>query len=60
MRPAQAGIVATTEPVIASVSAALLLHEGLAPLQWLGAALVLMAATAASREHAGREAGIRG
>jgi len=55
MRAAEAGIVATTEPVIASVSAAVLLHEGLAPLQWLGAALVLAAATVASREHDAQE-----
>jgi drug/metabolite transporter (DMT)-like permease len=51
MRPAEAGIIATLEPVIASVSAAVLLGEGLMPIQWLGAGLVLLAATAASREH---------
>ncbi len=55
MRPAEAGIIATTEPVIASVSAALLLGEGLVALQWLGAALVLAAATVASREHVAQE-----
>jgi len=60
MRAAEAGIVATTEPVIASVSAAVLLHEGLAPLQWLGAALVLAAAATASREHDAGEAKVHG
>jgi len=56
MGAAEAGIVATMEPVIATVSAALLLHESLAPLQWLGALLVLVAATAASREHETQQA----
>jgi drug/metabolite transporter (DMT)-like permease len=60
MRAAEAGIIATTEPVIASVSAALLLQEGLVPLQWLGAALVLVAATAASLEHGSQEAKAQG
>ncbi|MEO5617333.1 MAG: EamA family transporter [Candidatus Eisenbacteria bacterium] len=60
MKAAEAGIIATTEPVIASVSAALLLHEGLIPLQWLGAALVLVAAVAASREHNSEEAKAHG
>ena len=55
MRAAEAGIIATTEPVIASVSAALLLHEGLVPLQWLGAALVLVAAATAARAHDAQE-----
>jgi drug/metabolite transporter (DMT)-like permease len=50
MRASEAGIVATLEPVVASVSAAWFLGEGLAPLQWLGAALVLTAAVLASRE----------
>jgi len=50
MRPTEAGIVATLEPVIASASAALVLNEGLRPLQWLGAALVLTAAVLAPRE----------
>lgn len=56
MRAAEAGIVATTEPVIASVSAALILGESLLPLQWVGAALVLAAAAVASREHEAQEA----
>lgn len=48
LRPAQAGILATLEPVVAVASSALLLGEGLLPLQWLGAGLVLTAATLAS------------
>jgi drug/metabolite transporter (DMT)-like permease len=48
LRPAQAGILATLEPVVAVASSALLLGEGLVPLQWLGAGLVLTAATLAS------------
>lgn len=60
MRAAEAGIIATTEPVIASVSAALVLHEGLLPLQWIGAALVLVAATTASLEHGSQEEKARG
>jgi drug/metabolite transporter (DMT)-like permease len=39
-----AGIVATLEPVVAVLSAALFLGEWLTPLEWLGAALVLIAA----------------
>lgn len=50
MPATEAGIVATLEPVIASTSAALLLNEGLRPLQWLGAALVLTAAVLAPRD----------
>jgi len=46
---AEAGIVATLEPVVAIVSAWLLLGERLAPLQWLGALLVLVASVIASR-----------
>ncbi len=48
LAPAQAGILATLEPVVAVASSALLLGEGLTGLQWLGAALVLVAATLAS------------
>ena len=48
--PTQAGIVATMEPVVAVISAALFLGEGLRTLQWLGAALVLGAAVVASVE----------
>lgn len=50
LRPAQAGILATLEPVVAVASSALLLGEGLMPLQWLGAGLVLTAATLASSQ----------
>jgi drug/metabolite transporter (DMT)-like permease len=46
--PDQAGIVATMEPVVAVVSAAVVLGEGLRPLQWLGAVMVLAAAALAS------------
>jgi drug/metabolite transporter (DMT)-like permease len=48
--PAQAGIVATMEPVVAVLSAAVILGEGLRGLQWVGAALVLAAAALASVE----------
>jgi drug/metabolite transporter (DMT)-like permease len=50
LAPAEAGIVATLEPVVAVLSAAALLHEGLRPLQWLGAALVLVASMLASNK----------
>ena len=53
LAPAQAGILATLEPVVAVASSALLLGEGLTGLQWLGAALVLFAATLASSLRAG-------
>lgn len=46
----QAAIVATLEPPIAVLSAALVLGEGLRAMQWLGAALVLGAALLASNE----------
>ena len=46
---AEAGIVATLEPVVAISHASLLLGEGLRPIQWVGATLVLVAAVAASR-----------
>jgi drug/metabolite transporter (DMT)-like permease len=45
---AEAGIFATLEPVVAVVAAAVFLHEGLSPLQWLGALCVLAAAILAS------------
>jgi drug/metabolite transporter (DMT)-like permease len=45
---AEAGIFATLEPVVAVVAAAIFLHEGLSPLQWLGALFVLTAAILAS------------
>lgn len=46
--PTQTGILATVEPVIASVSAMVFLGEGLKPWQWCGAALVLSASALAS------------
>jgi drug/metabolite transporter (DMT)-like permease len=46
--PAEAGVVATFEPVIAVLTAALFLGEGLLATQWAGAALVLAAALLAS------------
>jgi len=48
MPAAEAGILATLEPVVAVVAAWLALGEGLGPIQWLGAILVLIAATLAS------------
>ena len=39
--PSEAGVVATLEPVVAVLSAALFLGEGLGVMQWLGAVLVL-------------------
>jgi drug/metabolite transporter (DMT)-like permease len=44
----ETGILATLEPVVASLSAAIFLGEGLKPLQWLGALLVLAASALAS------------
>lgn len=48
MPAAEAGIVATLEPVVAVVAAWIALGEGLATIQWLGALLVLLAAALAS------------
>jgi drug/metabolite transporter (DMT)-like permease len=48
---AEAGVVATLEPVIAVLASAIVLGEGLRPWQWVGAALVLAAAALASREE---------
>jgi inner membrane transporter RhtA len=45
---AEAGIIASLEPVVAVISAAVFLGEGLRALQWLGALLVLLAASLAS------------
>jgi drug/metabolite transporter (DMT)-like permease len=44
----EAGIIATLEPVIAVLTAAIFLGEGLGALQWAGALLVLIAAALAS------------
>ena len=51
LSPAEAGVIATAEPVIAILAAAAFLGETLGPIQTLGAALVLVAALLASREH---------
>ena len=45
---AEAGIIASLEPVVAVLSAAAFLGEGLRAIQWLGALFVLVAATLAS------------
>ena len=47
---AEAGIMATMEPVVAVLTASLFLGEGLRPIQWLGASLVLAAAMLAGSE----------
>lgn len=47
----QTGIVATLEPVVAVLAAAMFLGEGLQPLQWLGAACVLAASVLATRRR---------
>jgi drug/metabolite transporter (DMT)-like permease len=44
----EVSILATVEPLIAVLSAWIFLGEGLGPLQWIGGALVLAAATMAS------------
>lgn len=55
MSSSQAAIVATLEPVIAVVSSAILLREGLRFVQWAGALLVLAASIVASTaEHEDR------
>jgi drug/metabolite transporter (DMT)-like permease len=46
---AEASVIATSEPLVAMVTAAVFLHEQLRPLQLMGAALVLLAALLASR-----------
>lgn len=46
---AETGVIATSEPLVAMVLAAIFLHEKLGPLQMLGAGLVLGAALLASR-----------
>ncbi|MGH7741580.1 MAG: EamA family transporter [Candidatus Eiseniibacteriota bacterium] len=50
MRPSEAGIVATLEPVVAVLASAFFLGEGLTLLQWLGAAFVLGSAVLSSTE----------
>ncbi len=53
LAPAEASILATFEPVIGIVASAVFLHESLAPLQTVGAALVIAAAILAAREPEG-------
>lgn len=48
---AEAGIIATAEPVVAIIAAGVFLGESLALLQYAGAALVITAAVLATREH---------
>jgi drug/metabolite transporter (DMT)-like permease len=48
---AEAGVIATAEPVVAILSAFLFLGEGLRPGQMLGGVLVIVAAVLASRGH---------
>jgi drug/metabolite transporter (DMT)-like permease len=49
MPAAETGIVATLEPLVAVLSAAVFLGEGLGVRQWIGAGLVLAASVMASR-----------
>jgi len=53
LAPAEASILATFEPVVGIVASAVFLHESLAPLQTVGAALVIAAAILAAREPEG-------
>ena len=46
---AETSVIATTEPLVAMVTAAVFLHEQLRPMQLVGAGLVLLAALLASR-----------
>jgi drug/metabolite transporter (DMT)-like permease len=48
---AEAGVIASAEPVVAILAAFLFLGEGLKPAQMLGAAMVIVAAVLASRGH---------
>jgi DME family drug/metabolite transporter len=48
---AEAGVLATSEPVVAIVAAALFLGEMLRPVQIVGALMVIAAATLATRGH---------
>lgn len=48
---AEAGVIATAEPVVAILSAFIFLGEGLGPGQIIGAVLVIVAAVLASRGH---------
>jgi len=46
-----AGVISTSEPVVAILAASVFLHESLRPMQLLGAGMVVTAALIASREH---------
>jgi drug/metabolite transporter (DMT)-like permease len=48
---AEAGIIATAEPVVAIIAAGVFLGESLAAIQYVGAVLVIAAAVLATREH---------
>jgi drug/metabolite transporter (DMT)-like permease len=48
LRPVEAAILATFEPVVAVALAAWVLGEGLRPLQWIGGGLVIAATLLAS------------
>jgi len=48
---AEASVIATSEPLVAILAAGLFLHERLRAIQFLGAALVLLAALLASRDR---------
>jgi len=56
LRPAEAGVLATLEPVVALTSAWIFLGERLQSVQWLGAGLVLSASLLATRAPATEEA----
>jgi drug/metabolite transporter (DMT)-like permease len=48
---AEASVIATSEPLVAMVTASVFLHEQLRPLQFVGAGFVLLAAVLASRNR---------
>ena len=48
---AEAAVIATAEPLVAIVAAAVFLGESLVSVQYLGASLVIVAAVLATREH---------
>lgn len=53
LRPTEAGVLATLEPLVAVVSAALFLNERLTPLQNVGALLVVTAAVLSTQRESG-------
>ncbi|MEO5987379.1 MAG: DMT family transporter [Candidatus Eisenbacteria bacterium] len=60
LQASEASILATTEPLVAVVAAALFLNERLAPWQMVGAGLVLTSAVLASRQGNPASGGIVG